>query len=117
MKFFFHVFPIKAYVKYLTRGRGHFWPKGDNLNKFGRGPLGDAKYQILKALGLVVSDKKICSHFPYISQLEHVTPRAGHFLPKGYHLNKLSSGLLGDATYRLSIVQGFWFQTRIFFHF
>ena len=26
--------------------RGHFWPKVYNLNKLGRGPLGDAKYQI-----------------------------------------------------------------------
>ena len=27
-------------------GRDHFWPQGDNLNKLGRGPLGDAtKYQ------------------------------------------------------------------------
>ena len=44
--FFFHFFPIKAYVKHLTPKRGHFWPKGYNLNKIGRGPLGDAKYQI-----------------------------------------------------------------------
>ena len=27
-------------------GRGHFWPQGHNLNKFGRGLLGDAAYQI-----------------------------------------------------------------------
>ena len=25
---------------------GHYWPKGHNLNKHGRGPLGDATYQI-----------------------------------------------------------------------
>ena len=30
----------------MTPGRGHFWPKGYNLNKLERGPLGDAKYQI-----------------------------------------------------------------------
>ena len=31
-----------------TGGGGHFWPQGDNLNKFGKGPLGDATYQISK---------------------------------------------------------------------
>ena len=31
-------------------GGGHFWPQGYNLNKLGRGPLGDASctYQISK---------------------------------------------------------------------
>ena len=32
------------YVKNVTRGRGHFWPQGDNLNKHSRGPLDDATY-------------------------------------------------------------------------
>ena len=39
---------IKAYVNNVTPGRGHFWQQGRNLNKLGRGPLGDAtiiKYQ------------------------------------------------------------------------
>ena len=35
-----------AYVKHVTSGQGHFWPQVYNLNKLGRGPLGDAKYQI-----------------------------------------------------------------------
>ena len=44
---FFSHFPIKASVKHLTQGPGNFWPcKGYNLNKLGRGPLGDATYQI-----------------------------------------------------------------------
>ena len=29
-----------------TPGRGHFWSLGHNLNKLGRGPPGDATYQI-----------------------------------------------------------------------
>ena len=29
--------------------RGHFWPQGYNLNNLGRGPLGEAKYQLSKA--------------------------------------------------------------------
>ena len=41
-------------------GRGQFRPQGHNLNNFGRGPLDDAIYiPNMKALGLVVSDKKI----------------------------------------------------------
>jgi len=43
----------------VTPGRGQFWPQGHNFNKFGRGPLDDVIYQNMKALGLVVSDKKI----------------------------------------------------------
>ena len=43
---FFHIFPIQAYVKHVIPGAGPFWPKGYNLNKLGRGPLGDATYKI-----------------------------------------------------------------------
>ena len=39
-------FPIKAYENVMLLGRGHFWPKGHNLNKLGKGLLGDATYQI-----------------------------------------------------------------------
>ena len=39
-------------------------PQGHNLNNFGRGPLDDVIYLInMKALGLVVSDKKIFESF------------------------------------------------------
>ena len=44
----FNIFPTLAYVKHVTRGRGHFWPQEHNLNKFGRGSLGDATYQIAR---------------------------------------------------------------------
>ena len=37
----------------------------------------------IKALGLVVSDKKIFSHFPYISYVKHLTPGAEPFLAPG----------------------------------
>ena len=33
-------------------GRGHFRPQGYNLNKLGRGLLGDATYQISKLWAL-----------------------------------------------------------------
>jgi len=52
-------FPYIIQCKIVTPGHGQFWPKGHNLNKFGRGPLDDAIYQNMKALGLVVIDKKI----------------------------------------------------------
>jgi len=38
-------------------------PQGHNLNNFGRGPFDDVIYYIMKALGLVVSDKKIFESF------------------------------------------------------
>ena len=41
-------FIIEAYVKRVITGAGPFWPQGDNLNKLGRSPLGDATYQISK---------------------------------------------------------------------
>ena len=47
-KRFFHVFPIKAYVKHVTTRAGPFWPQGHDLTKLGRGPLDDATYQILR---------------------------------------------------------------------
>ena len=38
--------PREGDVKHLTPGAETFWPKGYNLSKLGRGPLGDATYQI-----------------------------------------------------------------------
>jgi len=43
--------------------RGQFWPHGHNLNNFGRGPLDNAYIPNIKALGQVVSDKKIFESF------------------------------------------------------
>ena len=43
---FFHVFPIKAYVKHLTPGAGTFLPMWYNLNKLSRGLLGCVTYHI-----------------------------------------------------------------------
>ena len=33
-----------------TRGRGHFWPQGYNMNNLGSGPLDEASYQISKTV-------------------------------------------------------------------
>ena len=59
--------PFFIYVKHVTLGWAHFWPQGNNLNKFRRGPLGDATcLPNIKALGLVLSDKKMSSCFSCI---------------------------------------------------
>ena len=42
---------------------GHFCPKEHILNKIGTGPLDDDSFRISRALGLVVSDKKIFKVF------------------------------------------------------
>ena len=78
----FFMFSLYAYVKHVTPGTRPFLTPGHYLNKLGRDPLGDAKYQI-KALGLVVSDKKIFSHFPYTSLCQMFDPRAGPLLAPG----------------------------------
>jgi len=41
-------FPYIIQCKSVTPGRGQFWPQGDILNNFGRGPLDDSIYQIWK---------------------------------------------------------------------
>ena len=56
-----------------------------------------------KALGLVVSDKKIFFMLlPIQAYVRRVTPEPGHFWPQGYNLNKLGTGPLDDTTYLLS---------------
>ena len=47
-------FHFPAGDKQVTPGAGSFLVTGHNLNKLGRGPLGDATYH-----GIMVSDKKI----------------------------------------------------------
>ena len=57
----------------------------------------------LKALGLVVSGKKIFLCSPYISLCKICDYRGGaNFDPMGHYLNKLSIGPLGDATHQIS---------------
>ena len=78
---FFQWFPSISICKQFDLGRVHFWPKVQciimqhNLNKLGRGPLGDASYQI--------SSSRPCSFrlkefkcFPYISLCKACDPVA-----------------------------------------
>ena len=67
------VFSIYMFL-YVTHAAGPFLAQGHNLNRLNSGLLGDATYK-----GLVVSDGKICSCFPY---LKRVTPGRGIFCPR-----------------------------------
>ena len=40
---------VQVYEKHVGPEAGHFWPQSNNLNNLGRGPLGEAMYQISKA--------------------------------------------------------------------
>ena len=51
-----------AYVKHVNPGRGNLWPNGHNLNKKGKYLLDNAT-QNIKAISLVVSDKKVFKVF------------------------------------------------------
>ena len=71
----------------------------------------------IKALGLVVSDKKIFSCLPYISLYKtYVSPGGPILGPRGIILNKLGRGPLGDASYQISRLKASWFQIRGFCH-
>ena len=70
-------------------GRGHFWPKGYNLNKLGRGPLGDATYHISMVLGQVVSDMFFFHIFPIKAYVKHKTPAANIFGPRAIILTNM----------------------------
>ena len=74
-------------------GQDNFWPKGHNLNKLGRGSLGDATYQITRLYALWFQTRRFFHVFPYISLCITCDPEAGH------NLNKLGRGPLGDAKY------------------
>ena len=54
--------PIKAYVKPVTLEVGPLLAQGYYLNKCGRGLLDNTYIPKVKALGLVVSDKKFFFH-------------------------------------------------------
>ena len=63
----FSYFPYKSLCKTYDPWAAHFLPQGHNLNKLGKGSRDDASYKKIKALGLVVSEKKNFSCFPYVS--------------------------------------------------
>ena len=61
----FPCFPLYKPMEYMwPLGRGHFWPKGHNLNKLGRGPLGHDTYQMSK-----------CMRFPTMWYVRQANPQ------------------------------------------
>ena len=72
----------------------------------------------MKGLSLLLSDKKIIKVFPYMGLCKTSDPRCKPiFGPQGYNLNKFGRGPLDEATYQISKMWAFWFQTKRFFNF
>ena len=64
-------------------GWGHFYPQGHDLNKLGRGPPGDAKYQISRLYAIWFQTRRFFM-FYYISLRKTCDPRGGAiFGPRG----------------------------------
>ena len=56
----FKVFLLCSYVSNLwPPGQGPIWPQGHHMNNLGRGPLGDATYEILKLCTFLFQRRKI----------------------------------------------------------
>ena len=85
------------------RGGAFLWPQGYNLNNLGRGPLGEAMYQISNPRAFWFQIRRFLKFFPIWVFVKQVTPDAGPFLTPD------------EATYHESKTWAFWFQTRIFF--
>ena len=60
-------------------GQGPYGPPGARLAGFMKRTTRHCYTQNMKALGLVVSEKKIFLCFPIVRLWELITPRAGHF--------------------------------------
>ena len=79
--------------------RGHLGPWDLGLNKLGKGPPGNATYQISSTWAKLFWRRRFWSIFHFWTQ---DPPPQGHFGPQGHHLNKLGRGPLGNATYQIS---------------
>ena len=77
-KIFFYVFPIVSLWELMTPGAGPFLTPGAWLAGFIKRTTYHCYTQNMKALGLVVSEKKIFSYFP------HDAPRRGPYGPQGH---------------------------------
>ena len=76
------MFPFTSLCKTCDPGgQCHYWPHGYNLNKLGRGLLGDASYQVSRPCGF--SQEYFFMFFPIKAYVKHVTPGVGHFLAPG----------------------------------
>ena len=84
-------------------GWGQFWPQGYHMNRIDIGPNIIVQGQMIKALLLLVSEKKNFKVFLLCSYVSNLWPLGrGPIWPQGHHMNNLSRGSLGDATYKIS---------------
>ena len=67
----------------LDPGRDLFWPQGNNLNNLGKGPLGEAMYQISKAWAFCFQTRRFLKFSPIWIYVKQVTPGAGPFFTPG----------------------------------
>ena len=67
----------------LAPGRGHFWPKGYNLNNLSKGPLDEATDQISKTWEFWFQSIRYLKVFPMLVYVKHVGPWLGAFLAPG----------------------------------
>ena len=79
--------------------RGHLGPWDLGFSKLGKEQPGNATYPISSTWAKQFLRRKCLSIFHFWTQ---DPPLQGHFGPQCHHLNKLGSGLLGNATYQIS---------------
>ena len=79
----FKGFPYIRPYKHVVPGRGHFWPKGYNLNNLGRGLLDEATYQISKTWAFWFQSRRFLKVFLMLVYLKHVCPWAGPIFTPG----------------------------------
>ena len=93
-----NVFPCISLCKTCDPHTDHFWHLAHNLNKLGRGPLGDDTYKISR-LNALWFQTRFFDVFHYISVWKTSDPQGwGHFWPHGHNLNTFGRGHTGDAT-------------------
>ena len=95
--------------KLVTPGAGPVLTPGASFEQFGRGPLGDATYQISP---FSFRKKELLSFPSLFLCFELVTPKSRPVLTQGHHINNLGTSPLGDASYQISNLCTFLFQRR-----
>ena len=94
---FFKIFFLS--FTYISLGRGQFWPRGHDLNKLGKGPLGNTTCQISKLWAFWFILRRFLKIF--LCKIKWPLGR-GQFWIRGHDLNKLGRGPLDDASYQIS---------------
>ena len=72
---------LYKYVKHVSLWAS--WPQGNNLNNLGRGPLGEAMYQISNAQAFSFQIRRFFKIFSIKGYVKYVGPGAGPFLAPG----------------------------------